>query len=44
MFYRVKLKDYVDLSPELFEGDLNSSIKEQLNRNNERLPFHLQHQ
>ncbi len=33
MFYKVKLKDYVDLSPELFEGDLNESIKEQLSRN-----------
>lgn len=33
MFYKVKLKDYVDLSPELFEGDLNGSIKEQLTRN-----------
>jgi len=33
MFYEVKVKDYVDLSPELFEGDLNLSIKEQLSRN-----------
>ena len=33
MFYKVKLKDYVDLSPELFDGDLNESIKEQLTRN-----------
>ena len=32
MFYKVKLKDYVDLSPDLFEGDLNGSIKEQLIR------------
>ena len=32
MFYKVKLKDYVDLSPDLFEGDLNESIKEQLIR------------
>lgn len=32
MFYKVKLKDYVDLSPDLFEGDLNASIKEQLIR------------
>ena len=33
MFYKVKLKDYVDLSPELFDGDLNESVKEQLTRN-----------
>lgn len=33
MFYKAKIKDYVDLSPELFEGDLNESIKEQLSRN-----------
>ncbi len=33
MFYKIKVKDYVDLSPELFEGDLNDSIKEQLERN-----------
>ena len=33
MFYKVKLKDYVDLSPELFQGDLNESVKEQLMRN-----------
>ncbi|MCA9495742.1 MAG: DNA-directed RNA polymerase [Nanoarchaeota archaeon] len=33
MFYKFKLKDYVDLSPDLFEGDLNESIKEQLIRN-----------
>jgi len=32
MFYKVKLKDYVNLSPDLFEGDLNQSIKEQLER------------
>ncbi|MDA3855484.1 MAG: DNA-directed RNA polymerase [Candidatus Woesearchaeota archaeon] len=32
MFYKVKLKDYVDLSPDLFEGDLNESVKEQLTR------------
>lgn len=32
MFYKVKLKDYVDLSPDLFEGDLNESVKEQLIR------------
>jgi len=32
MFYKIKLKDYVDLSPDLFEGDLNDSIKEQLIR------------
>lgn len=33
MFYKVKIKDYVDLSPELFEGDLEESIKEQIERN-----------
>ena len=33
MFYKIKLKDYVDLSPELFQGDLNEAIKEQLTRN-----------
>ena len=33
MFYKVKLKDYVDLNPELFEGELNESIKEQLEIN-----------
>ncbi|NQZ84166.1 MAG: DNA-directed RNA polymerase [Nanoarchaeales archaeon] len=33
MFYKIKLKDYVDLSPELFNGNLNESIKEQLIRN-----------
>ena len=33
MFYKVKLKDYVDLSPELFSGNLTESIKEQLTRN-----------
>lgn len=33
MFYKIKLKDYVDLSPELFNGELNESIKEQLTRN-----------
>lgn len=33
MFYKIKLKDYVDLSPDLFDGDLNESIKEQLTRN-----------
>ncbi len=32
MFYKVKLKDYVDLSPDLFEGDLTESVKEQLIR------------
>lgn len=32
MFYKTKLKDYVDLSPDLFEGDLNESIKEQIIR------------
>jgi len=33
MFYKIKVKDYVDLSPDLFEGDLSESIKEQLIRN-----------
>lgn len=33
MFYKIKLKDYVDLSPDLFQGDLNESVKEQLIRN-----------
>ena len=33
MFYKIKLKDYVDLSPDLFRGDLDGSIKEQLLRN-----------
>lgn len=33
MFYKVQLKDYVDLSPDLFEGDLFASIQEQLTRN-----------
>ncbi len=33
MFYKYKLKDYVDLSPELFEGNLNEAVKEQLSRN-----------
>lgn len=33
MFYKIKVKDYVDLSPELFNGDLSESIKEQLTRN-----------
>lgn len=32
MFYKIRLKDYVDLSPELFDGNLNDSIKEQLVR------------
>ena len=32
MFYKVKLKDYVNLSPDLFEGDLADSVKEQLIR------------
>lgn len=30
MFYKVKLKDYVDLSPQLFEADLNEAIRKQL--------------
>ncbi len=33
MFYKIKVKDYVDLSPELFDGDLKDSIKEQIERN-----------
>ncbi len=33
MFYETQLKDYVDLSPDLFEGDLQESIKEQILRN-----------
>ena len=33
MYSKIKLKDYVALSPDLFEGDLNESIKEQLTRN-----------
>lgn len=33
MFYTVTLKDYVDLHPDLFELDLNESIKEQIVRN-----------
>ena len=33
MFYKIKLKDYVDLSPDLFKGDLNESVREQLLRN-----------
>jgi DNA-directed RNA polymerase subunit E' len=33
MFYKIQLEDYVALSPDLFDGDLNDSIKEQLIRN-----------
>ena len=33
MFYKVKLKDYVNLNPELFNQDLNDAVKEQLRRN-----------
>lgn len=33
MYSKIKLKDYVALSPELFEGDLNDSVREQLIRN-----------
>lgn len=33
MFYKTKVKDYVDLSPDLFEGDLQENIKEQILRN-----------
>jgi len=32
MFYKTKISDYVALSPELFDGDLKDSIKEQLIR------------
>lgn len=32
MFYKITLKDYVDLKPDLFQKDLNESIKEQLLR------------
>jgi DNA-directed RNA polymerase subunit E' len=32
MFYKIKLQDYVDLSPELFDMDLNEAIKEQIIR------------
>lgn len=30
MFYKVELRDYINLSPELFEGDLTESIKKQI--------------
>lgn len=30
MFYKMQISDYVDLQPELFEGDIYESIKEQL--------------
>lgn len=33
MFYKTKVKDYVDLKPDLFEMDLNGAIKEQIIRN-----------
>ena len=33
MFYETQLKDYVDLSPDLFDGDLQESIQEQIMRN-----------
>ena len=33
MFYKTKIKDYVDLNPDLFEGDLKDAIKEQIIRN-----------
>ncbi|MCA9486667.1 DNA-directed RNA polymerase [Candidatus Woesearchaeota archaeon] len=33
MFYKVRLKDYVDLSPDLFGEGLEESIKEQIMRN-----------
>ena len=33
MFYETQLKDYVDLSPDLFDGDLQESIHEQIMRN-----------
>ncbi|MFW6233381.1 MAG: DNA-directed RNA polymerase [Nanoarchaeota archaeon] len=32
MFYKTKLKDYVSLSPDLFDGDLNQAIEEQIIR------------
>ncbi|MFW5704790.1 MAG: DNA-directed RNA polymerase [Nanoarchaeota archaeon] len=32
MFYKVQLRDYVDLAPELFGLDLNEAIKEQIIR------------
>lgn len=32
MFYKVTLKDYIDLKPDLFGSDLKESIKEQLVR------------
>jgi len=32
MFYKITLKDYVDLRPDLFNGDLEASITEQLVR------------
>jgi DNA-directed RNA polymerase subunit E' len=33
MFYKTKIRDYVDLNPDLFEGDLKDAIKEQIIRN-----------
>ena len=33
MFYKVKVRDYVDLSADLFERDLNEAVTEQLTRN-----------
>ena len=33
MFYKTTLRDYVGLSPDLFDADLNEAIKEQLTRN-----------
>lgn len=33
MFYKTKVKDYVDLNPDLFEGNLKDAIKEQIIRN-----------
>ena len=33
MFYETQLKDYVDLSPDLFDGNLQESIQEQIMRN-----------
>ncbi|MFP4402600.1 MAG: DNA-directed RNA polymerase [Candidatus Nanoarchaeia archaeon] len=33
MFYETQVKDYVDLSPDLFDGDLQESIREQILRN-----------
>ena len=44
MFYSVKIKDYVGINPELFEGELKESLKQQLikdysNKNDEKIGF-----